>query len=293
VRTDAADNNMIGGTAAGMGNRIIGSGFDGVLVLGDATGNQIRSNAISKNGGLGINLQFNFEAPPPVTPNDVGDVDTGPNNQQNFPVLTLATRSGGNTIVKGMFNSKSKTSFQLDFFASTKRDPSGFGEGEKFLGSGIVTTNSSGNAAISAILPTSVPDGQFITATATDPDGNTSEFSQSIRVGTTASTSVASSAPEASVSTASADVATGLIRLRFSKALDASVATDASHYQVQVNGVPEVIEGASYEDSTNTVTLVLAEDSLLSGDQVMVFWEALMDKQGEPFSGQAGPITAR
>jgi hypothetical protein len=40
-----------------------------------------------------------------------------------------------------------------------------------------VTTDSSGNAAFSFTHPVPIPAGQFITATATDPNNNTSEFS--------------------------------------------------------------------------------------------------------------------
>ena len=56
---------------------------------------------------------------------------------------------------------------------------SDFGEGERFLGGADVTTNGSGDATINeSVNTTGVPSGWFITATATDPNGNSSEFSQ-------------------------------------------------------------------------------------------------------------------
>jgi len=56
-------------------------------------------------------------------------------------------------------------------------DSSGFGEGQTFIGTTDVTTDADGNASFGP-LPFPAADNSEITATATDPDGNTSEFSQ-------------------------------------------------------------------------------------------------------------------
>ena len=45
-----------------------------------------------------------------------------------------------------------------------------------------VTTNSTGLASFIVYTPSAVPLGQFIAATATDPAGNTSEFSADITI---------------------------------------------------------------------------------------------------------------
>lgn len=63
----------------------------------------------------------------------------------------------------------------MSFSLSPRRD-SGYGEGETYLGSANVTTDAQGHGAFSFVLPVSVQ-GQFITSTATDGAGNTSEFS--------------------------------------------------------------------------------------------------------------------
>jgi CSLREA domain-containing protein len=169
-----AEGTTIGGTASGAANTIAYSHGDGVRVgTGSAftfcCGNGILSNSIFANGGLGIDLR-----PPSigVTPNDPGDADRGGNEGQNFPVLTSAS---GNTIV-GTLNSTANTSFRLEFFANREPDPSGHGEGERFLGSTQVITDGSGNASFSFVSPTSFS-GQYVSATATDPANNTSEFS--------------------------------------------------------------------------------------------------------------------
>ena len=96
---------------------------------------------------------------------------------QNFPVVTSSFTGGGVVTVAGTLNSTPSTTFRLEFFANSILDPSGFGEGETFVGSATVTTDLSGDASFAVSFPASVPAGQFITATATDPGGNTSEFS--------------------------------------------------------------------------------------------------------------------
>jgi len=170
-----SSNNTIGGTTAGAGNTIAFNGGDGVVITsGNSTA--IHSNSVFSNADLGIDLGGDG-----VTPNDPGDGDTGANNLQNFPVLTSATSGSGITI-KGELNSTPNTEFHVEFFSNSTCDPSGYGEGETFLGSTDVTTNGGGNTNFTVTLPTTVPIGYSITATATDPDNNTSEFSQCVQV---------------------------------------------------------------------------------------------------------------
>jgi CSLREA domain-containing protein len=178
VISNAASMNRIGGTAAEAGNTIAFNGGDGVVLpLMTGTGNRVTLNSIHNNAGLGIDLGADG-----ATPNDAGDSDTGPNNLQNFPVLTSATSFGGNsTDINGTLNSTSTTNFLLEFFANPLCDPSGHGEGRTFIGSASVTTIGN-NATITVTLPVVVPEGHVITATATDPSGNTSELSACVMV---------------------------------------------------------------------------------------------------------------
>ena len=162
--------NTVGGTTAPAGNIIAFNGDQGVSVSA-GTGNAILSNAIFSNELLGIALG----EPSRVTANDAGDRDTGANNLQNFPVLTSA--AAGDSAIAGTLNSTANTLFRLEFFANAVCDPSGHGEGETFLGSTTVTTNGAGDIRFTATLPGMVRAGHFLTATATDPGGNTSGFS--------------------------------------------------------------------------------------------------------------------
>jgi hypothetical protein len=75
-------------------------------------------------------------------------------------------------------NSTASTTFAIDFYASPSCDASGNGEDATFLGSASLTTNGSGNGSVAGqTFPFPNGLGNIITATATDPAGNTSEFS--------------------------------------------------------------------------------------------------------------------
>jgi CSLREA domain-containing protein len=186
IRMHNALNTTVGGTAAGAANVVTGNGVSGITVFETggrtATGNRISGNSVFANGGLGIDLGRDG-----VTANDIGipgetppDQDSGANNLQNFPDLTDASTSTAGTVVDGTLGSTPSTTFTLEFFASSTCDASGFGEGKTFLGSKSVTTGAApgGTVSFRFTTRTSIGASDFVTATATDPSGNTSEFSQ-------------------------------------------------------------------------------------------------------------------
>jgi hypothetical protein len=181
---NASDGNTVGGASAGAGNVIAFSVGDGLRLPAVFSGgnvfgvnNSIRGNSIFSNGKLGINLLGGTESVAGVTANDSCDADDGANHLQNFPVLTSANVSGGSTTIVGTLNSTASTSFTIDFYSNPACDASGNGEGKTYLGSATVNTDGSCNANINTILPVTMAAGQAVTATATDPNGNTSEFS--------------------------------------------------------------------------------------------------------------------
>src|SRR5205807_1268403 len=82
-------------------NTIFANGGRGILLSNTIFGNphdRITRNAIAANGGLGIDLADRFDPPGGVTLND-SQGHTGPNNFQNFPVLTSAVSSATSTTV--------------------------------------------------------------------------------------------------------------------------------------------------------------------------------------------------
>ncbi len=104
------------------------------------------------------------------TLNSPGGPHTGPNHLQNYPVLTAGAAPGTGT---GTLNSAHNSTYTIEFFASPSNAP---GQGKDFLGSIQVTTDAAGNVAFN--FSYTLPAGDtFVTATATDASGNTSEFS--------------------------------------------------------------------------------------------------------------------
>jgi len=169
----------IGGTNAGEGNTIAFNGAAGVSVS-SSTGWPIRGNSIHDNGGPGIDLQNDG-----VNFNDAGDLDEGPNHLQNFPILktvTILGPQGTGTRIQGKLDTTPSTTFDLDFYANAacSNFPRELLEGETYLGSAQVTTDGAGHADIDVTLSATIEAGQKVSATATDPAGNTSEFSQRI-----------------------------------------------------------------------------------------------------------------
>jgi len=166
------------------GNVIAFNGGKGVLVsltvfTPSVTGNAILSNSIYSNGQLGIDLNNDG-----VTANDQSDADTGPNNLQNYPIITSArtNASNGTTVLQVTLNSTPNTLFNVQYFSSAAPDPSGYGEGQTYRGFDLIKTDGSGNVSYSTILSGLTSYGQVFTATATDPNHNTSEFSQDVAV---------------------------------------------------------------------------------------------------------------
>jgi hypothetical protein len=159
--------NTIGGSAAAS-NTIADNGQDGVLV-DTGTSNVISQNAIFANGGLGIELRNHG------------------NQGQAAPELVSARSDGSSTTVAGTLTSAPSTAFTVEFFANAVCDPSGFGQGERFLGAALETTDATGQAAFTVTLGLGVNAGQFVTATATGPAGNTSAFSNCVQVERSAS----------------------------------------------------------------------------------------------------------
>jgi hypothetical protein len=160
---DGATNNTIGGTSHGAGNVIAFSSNNGVTLF-NGSGISILGNSIHDNNAKGISLA------------------SGANDNQAAPVLTTATSSATSTTISGTLASVANTTFRIEFFANPSPGPSGFGEGQTFLGSVNATTNGSGLATFTASGLVPVPAGQaYLSATATVAHsdgtfGDTSEF---------------------------------------------------------------------------------------------------------------------
>ncbi len=161
-------NNIIGGSPQNA-NIIAFNTGNGITVMNDNDDfNLISCNSIFDNGGLGIDLYL-----PGVNSNDAGDGDTGPNQEMNYPVIdTVIYISGtGETIINGSLDTPSPETCTIEIFRAIP-DPTGYGEGAEYLGSATPDINGNWSDTVSNIT-----NGEFITATATDANNNTSEFS--------------------------------------------------------------------------------------------------------------------
>jgi CSLREA domain-containing protein len=145
------------GLDVGPGNIIAYNTNVGIKVEGDdADNNTITRNSIFGNGGLGIDLfprgvNLNNQYP-----------HTGPNQALNFPVLNSATP----TLVTGT----ACAGCTVEVFIADS-GAGAYGEGKTFVGS----ATASGTGAFSVSV-SGVTTGKYVTATATDAAGNTSEF---------------------------------------------------------------------------------------------------------------------
>jgi uncharacterized repeat protein (TIGR01451 family) len=160
-------------------NNIFHNNGKGVIITGAQTKrNKITATQIWDNTDIGIDLKNDG----PTTNDEDNlpyDEDDGPNELQNFPDILSASTKGDDLTIKGKLFSLPNTTFHIEFFSNLNCDPSMFGEGESFIGSDDVRTDDFGIGDIDVLFAgAKVLVGAKITATATDPDGNTSEFSK-------------------------------------------------------------------------------------------------------------------
>lgn len=174
ISLPSGQNNTIGGDSVNDANTIAFNSNQGVQIKSGAHTNRIAGNSIYSNGGLGIDVD-----PFGVNANDGCDPDSGPNRKQNFPLISSAILAGGGAEINASLNSAPNQTFTIDYYANPISDPSGYGEGKKWIGSQTVSTGSNCSTGTFTFNAPSVPaDTTNITATATDSLGNTSEFSQ-------------------------------------------------------------------------------------------------------------------
>lgn len=159
-----AHDNAIG--EPGAGNTIAFNGGPGVLDVGF---NAVRGNAIFANGGLGIDGGLGLPNP------------NVPCGEENIPVLLTATGGGERTRIQGTLNSKFPLSI-LDFYANSSCDPSGYGEGQRYLGSTALTTSVGCDAIFDVTVSGRMSPGEVVTATATNEFNTTSQFSACVPV---------------------------------------------------------------------------------------------------------------
>ena len=171
-----ASNNTVGGNNPGDGN-IIANNAEGITTF-SGTRNRFVGNSIFANSDRGIWVSG-------ADVNDPGDVDGNgldANNLQNFPVISSTIVGGnpfvsGNLVVNASIDSAvgfSAYPIQLDFYEA---DSAASGQGKVFLGRTLAAAPGSVSAPIGNAAALHVSLGDPLVATATDANGNTSNFS--------------------------------------------------------------------------------------------------------------------
>jgi hypothetical protein len=165
---------VVGGDAPGASNRIWFNAMRGIIIADDASVT-IAGNSIDGNTGLEIDIDGDNV----VEINDAGDGDGGANLHQNYPVIETANEAApAGTTITGTLSAAPNTTYTIRLYASSVCDPSGFGGGQSQRGNPFdVTTDGTSTVVFNTVI-SGAPAGWFVTATATDLLGNTSEFSQ-------------------------------------------------------------------------------------------------------------------
>ncbi len=153
------------------GLEIYGFDDDGITVT-SGTGNNFRTNIIYDNGDIGIDL-----AGDSWDDNDIGDGDTGPNDLKNYPEIdSVHMGISGNFNIWGTGAPDDTVDFYVAQYPddpSHLEDPSGHGEAYAYVGYEICD----GSGVFYANIPNTYQPYTLLTSTATDVNGNTSEFS--------------------------------------------------------------------------------------------------------------------
>lgn len=170
VAVSGGADNVIGGAGGGAGNLIAFNGRDGIEISGLALRTRARGNRFLANTGLPVNLRPSGEGNSVSTPNDNLDPDSGPNNLQNFPVITRAVVSGSSINIRGTLNSTPSGTYNVDLYRITGTTD----EVRTFLATTQIRSDAGGNAVFNFSVGGVV--GARFAAMVTNLKGNSGEF---------------------------------------------------------------------------------------------------------------------
>jgi len=164
---DGVTDVTVGGITPGAGNVVAPFQTHGVRITSGSRRISIRGNTMLRTVH-GIDLNGDSQ-----TANDDDDSDSGANDLQNFPIIRALTRADGQVIVAGTLDSTPGTRFDLDFYSNTACGTPRANRIE-WIGTTRLTTDSGGHARFNFAANSVLTN---VSATATDPSGNTSELS--------------------------------------------------------------------------------------------------------------------
>ncbi len=111
------------------------------------------------------------------SPDERAKSNKGKNKKQTVSAAESVSTQNGTTNITGTLDGAANTTYRIEYFANNACDTSNNGEGETLVGFEYITTDGNGTFDLNATLSVSIPQNVFVTATATDPNNNTSVFS--------------------------------------------------------------------------------------------------------------------
>jgi hypothetical protein len=182
---------------------------------------------------------------------------------------------------------------RIEFFANHAPDPSGYGEGQTYLGFATVNTEGSGNASFTTTLAAPMPAGQpYLSATATDAAGNTSPFAADIfvktalTVVTNSSLMLVGNSPPSLMGSVNGTPFTGSINyttangdvITVTLSTPATASSPVGQYAITAtlsgtNVGNYVIDPATSRTGTMYVVSMGADPSSTTGAQAVTFWD--------------------
>jgi hypothetical protein len=232
------------------------------VLIGDAAIVDV-GGRIMGNLGLGIDL-----APLGPTANDAGDVDTGPNEGLNYPVITSAVTNGvsPSSRVQGTIHSRPDSQLEVRLFLNATCHSSGYGEAERSLAAVVgVTTDGSGNASFDSQLGFTINTATtpFIVAQSRRFAEITTPLASMIEVSEySACFRVTGGAPLPTLSIGDASVSegdSGTTTLTFTASLSAAAASAVTVNYATANGTASA--GSDYVAASGTLTFAVGQSS--------------------------------
>lgn len=193
IDNDASNNTIGPGSFVGGPNQIRYSTQHGIRVISGQR-NRILNNSLFDNGTGANELDIDIDAfgLGPIDADCGATADGKANRGQNRPVIATAEGNGTTLSVTGTLSSCTHTGgftsvYRLQFFASNECAANGHGPGRYFVGDHNVLLDGSDQTEVTESFDTELEHpwlnlgGKYITATATDIFGNTSEFAQCVQ----------------------------------------------------------------------------------------------------------------
>jgi CSLREA domain-containing protein len=185
VQNNIISNSLLGGVYIGGQDTLVEQNYfsnqnSGVLIVDASLGVRVTNNSSNLVTNL-IDLGNDG-----ITPNDVGDADSGANNLQNTVSITSVLADTTSIRVIGGYNGEPSKTLAVDVY---EHGTVGMNVRSRYVGSFVIVTDALGNASFNQVIAGAYAAGTIFSATATDVSStmnqSTSEHSSS-RVSTLA-----------------------------------------------------------------------------------------------------------